>query len=79
MLGIAAIVAFASIFVYVGNNEYHNKGWLLGTVSVLLSLGVTYFTPLSFLGMLGANLLLYAAIWIYNVVSGRSSRSSSGF
>ena len=79
MLGIAAIVAFASVFVYVGNNEYHNKGWLLGTISVLLSLGVMYFTRLSYLGMLGANLLLYAGIWIYNVVSGRPSRSQSGF
>ncbi len=79
MLGIAVIADFASVFVCVGNNEYHNKGWLLGTISVLLSLGVTYFTPLGFLGMLGANLLLYAGIWIYNVVSGRASRSSSGF
>lgn len=79
MPGIAAIVAFASVFVYVGNNEYHNKGWLLGTISVLLSLGVAFFTHLGLLGMLGVNLLLYAGIWIYNVISGRPSRSRSGF
>ena len=78
MLGIAAIVCFISVFVYVGNNEYHNKGCLLGTISGLLSLGVMFFTPLGLLGLLGVNLLLYAGIWIYNVVSGRPSRSRSG-
>lgn len=78
MPGIAAIVCFISVFVYVGNNEYHNKGWLLGTISGLLSLGVMFFTPLGLLGLLGVNLLLYAGIWIYNVVSGRPSRSRSG-
>lgn len=79
MLGSAAIVCFISVFVYVGNNEYHNKGWLLGTISGLLSLGVMFFTSLGLLGLLGVNLFLYAGIWIYNVVSGRPSRSRSGF
>jgi len=37
-----------------------------------------FFTPLGLLGLLGVNLLLYAGIWIYNVVSGRPSRSRSG-
>jgi len=30
------------------------------------------------IGLLGVNLLLYAGIWIYNVASGRPSRSRSG-
>lgn len=78
MLAIAVIVCFISIFVYVGNNEYHNKGWLLGTISGLLSLGMIFFTHLGIIGLLGVNLLLYAGIWIYNVASGRPSRSRSG-
>lgn len=78
MFSIAVIVCFISIFVYVGNNEYHNKGWLLGTISGLLSVGVLLFTRLGLLGLLGVNILLYAGIWIYNVVSGRPSRSRSG-
>lgn len=74
-----AVFFLASVFYYIGNHEYHQKGWLLALISILLSYGVTIFTPTAFIGVVGINLLLYIGIWVYNTLSGKPPRSSSGF
>ena len=74
-----AVGGIASVFYYIGNHEYHEKGWLLALISILLSLAVTWFTPTALIGVAGANILLYLGIWAYNVFSGKPPRSSSGF
>jgi len=77
MLALIILIAIASIFYYIGNHEYYEKGWLLGILSVLLSFGGSYL--LGLLGIIGANILLYLAILIYNMVSKRPPGSRSGF
>jgi len=78
MLGYLLIAGFASIFYYVGNNEYYNKGWLLAIISGVLSF-VGIASPLGFFGALGTNLLLYIALFIYNFFSKKPPGSESGF
>lgn len=78
-MGYALIVVLASIFYYIGNHEYYEKGWLLATISVLLSFGASFFLPFGFFGMIGANIVLYLAILIYNLLSKRPPGSRSGF
>ena len=73
-----AVFFVASIFYYIGNHEYHQKGWLLAGISVGLSYAVTIFTPTAFIGVLGVNLLFFVAIWLFNIFSGKPPRSSSG-
>jgi hypothetical protein len=79
MLGIALIGAIASIFYYIGNHEYYEKGWLLALISIIISLGISYFTPLGFIGVIGINIVFYLAILIYNIVSKKPPGSRSGF
>ena len=79
MLGIALIIALASIFYYIGNHEYYEKGWILAILSVILSFGISYLLPLGFIGVIGINILLYIAILIYNIVSKKPPGSQSGF
>jgi hypothetical protein len=69
--------SLASLFYYIGNEEYCNKGWLLALASLLLSLGAWYFLPFSSLGMMSANLFLYLALVLYNVVSNYLPKSRS--
>jgi hypothetical protein len=79
MLGYALIGALASIFYYIGNHEYYDKGWLLAVISVLLSFGVSYLLPVGFIGIIGVNVLFYLGIMIYNIISKRPPGSRSGF
>ena len=79
MISYSVMGICAGVFYYIGNNEYHNKGWLLALISLGLSFGITRFTSLSFFGAVGANVLFYIAIWIYNVLSNKPPRSQSGF
>ena len=74
-----ALFGLASIFYYIGDHEYHNKGWLLATLSIVLSFLIVILTPSGFIGMLGINFLYFLGIWVYNVFSGKPPRSSSGF
>lgn len=73
-----AVFFLASIFYYVGNHEYHQKGWLLALISVILSYGVSVLTPLSLIGVAAINILFFIGIWLYNILSGKPPRSSSG-
>ena len=74
-----AVFGIASVFYYIGDHEYNNKGWLLAVISIILSYAVTWLTPAALLGVLGINVILYIGIWLYNVLSGKPPRSSSGF
>jgi hypothetical protein len=78
MLGLTLVFAFASLFYYVGNNDYRNKGWLLAMLSVILSF-VGFRTGFSFIGALGTNLLLFLGLFIYNVFSKKPPGSQSGW
>lgn len=78
MLGLILIVGFASLFYYLGNNDYHNKGWVLAILSVILSFA-GFRNGLSFIGALGANLLLFLVLFIYNICSKKPPGSQSGF
>jgi hypothetical protein len=76
MLSIILIVALASVFYRIGDHEYTRKGWLLALLSLILSFagGSTGF---GFLGILGANLVLYLICLGYNLISNKPP--SSGF
>jgi hypothetical protein len=71
-----ALIALAVTFYRVGEHEYRT-GWPLAGASLLLSFGGSYFFGL--FGMIGANILLYIGLTIYNIVSDRPPGSSSGF
>ena len=79
MLGIALIAALASIFYYIGDHEYYEKGWLLAVISFVLSIGTSYFLPLGFIGVIGINILFYIGIMVYNIISKKPPGSRSGF
>jgi len=79
MIGYIVIFVVASIFYYIGNHEYYEKGWLLGLISVGLSFGISYLLPLGFIGIIGINIVFYISILIYNIVSKRPPGSRSGF
>ena len=78
-MGYIVVFFLASVFYYIGNHEYHRKGWLLALISIGLSYGIMLFTPSALLGVLGVNILFFIGIWIWNIVSGKPPRSSSGF
>lgn len=75
-MGYAILFALAVIFYRIGDHEYRS-GWPLAGLSLLLSFVGSYFVP--FFGMIGANILLYIGLTIYNVFSKRPPGSSSGF
>lgn len=76
MLSIILIISLASVFYRIGDNEYGNKGWLLATLSVILSFAGGW-TGFGFLGILGANLALYLVCLGYNLISNKPP--TSGF
>ena len=69
----------ASIFYYIGNQDYNEKGWLLAIISILLSLGAGHFFQFALFGIIGVNVLFYLGLLIYNIVSQRPPGSRSGF
>jgi hypothetical protein len=71
-----ALIALAVIFYRIGEHEYRT-GWPLAGASLLLSFGGSYFFGL--FGMIGANILLFIGLTIYNMVSDHPPGSSSGF
>jgi hypothetical protein len=75
-MGYLALIALAVIFYRIGEHEYRT-GFPLAGASLLLSFGGSYVFGL--FGMIGANILLFIGLTIYNVVSGRPPGSSSGF
>jgi uncharacterized membrane protein len=75
-LGILLIAGFAVLFHYVGNNDYYKKGWLLAIVSLLVSFGGSVA---GFLGIFGANLLLYVVLLVYNLFRKKPPGSGSGW
>jgi hypothetical protein len=78
MLDLILIFGFASLFYYLGNNDYHNKGWMLAILSVILSF-VGFSTGFSLIGALGTNLLLFLVLFIYNLCSKKPPGSQSGW
>lgn len=64
MLGYLVITVIASVFYYIGNHEYYEKGWLLAVVSGLLSYGAISLLPFGFLGAFGVNILFYLALLV---------------
>ena len=75
-MGYAILIALAVIFFRIGDHEYRS-GWPLASVSILLSFLGSYF--FGFFGLIGANILLYLGLTVYNPVSKRPPGSSSGF
>ena len=79
MFGYIILGTIASVFYYIGNHEYYEKGWLLATISVIISFGVDYFLPFAYFGIIGANILFYFSLLIFNLISKRPPGSRSGF
>ncbi len=78
MLTYLVIGGVASVFYYIGNHEYYEKGWILAIVSILFSFAAWYFLPFVWFGMIGANVLLYLILLILNMISKRPPGSRSG-
>jgi hypothetical protein len=69
-------ILFAFIFYYIGNHDYNQKGVVLGLASVALSLiGASYSI---WYGFIGANVLFYLGIMVYNVVAKPPKTPKSG-
>jgi uncharacterized membrane protein YfcA len=77
-MGWALLLSLASVFYYIGNNDYYNKGWLLALASIACSF-LGFATGLSLLGAFGANVLLYLILFFYNLLTRRPPGSQSGF
>jgi uncharacterized membrane protein YfcA len=75
-MGYAILIALAVIFYRIGEHEYRS-GWPLAGASLVLSFLGSYI--FAFFGMIGANVLLYIGLTVYNIVSKRPPGSSSGF
>lgn len=76
MLGILLIAGLASVFYHIGDNEYTNKGWILALLSLILSFAGNAI-GLGFIGVLGANLVLYLISLGYNLI--KNKPPTSGF
>jgi hypothetical protein len=68
------VLAFASVFCFIGDNEYAGKGWLLALLSIAFSatgiaLGI---------GALYSNILLYLTCLAFNMITDKYPRSGSG-
>jgi hypothetical protein len=57
------VAAIASGFFYIGNTQFKDKGLFFATLSIMLSFVAMTFTTLSWYGVVGANLVLYAVIF----------------
>lgn len=79
MLGYIAIAVVASVFYYIGDHEYRQKGWLLALISVILSFIALFFIPLGFIGIFVINVLFFVGLMIFNVASNKPPGSQSGF
>ena len=75
-MGYLILAALAVVFYRIGEHEYRT-GWPLAIASVLVSFAGSYF--FSFFGIIGANILLYGGLTVYNIVTKRPPGSSSGF
>jgi hypothetical protein len=67
-IGLFFIVSLAGVFYLIGNTDYDNKGWLLALISVVFSF---FGSVAGFLGIFGANLVLYVILLIYNLLRKR--------
>ena len=73
-IGTVIVIALATVFYRIGEHEYR-KGWPSAVASVLLSLlGGHFFGTL---GIVGAGVLLFFGLTVYNML--RPPGSSSGF
>ena len=70
LANLACGLVIAAIFNYIGNKEFFEKGGLLVSVSISLSLIGALWWDLE--GLLIANGLLYVGIFIYNLFFKRS-------
>ena len=77
-MGLMFMIVIASVFYYIGNNDYYNKGWLLALLSVVLTF-VGLASPLSLIGAFAANALLYLLLLIYNMCRKKPPGSQSGW
>ena len=75
-MGYLILAALAVAFYRIGEHEYRT-GWRLEVASVLVSFAGSYFSPV--FGIIGANILLYVGLTVYNIVTKRPPGSSSGF
>ncbi len=75
-MGFLVLIALAVISYRIGEHQYRS-GWPLAGASLGLSFIGNHFLP--FFGMMGANLLLFIGITVYNLVSKKPPGSSSGF
>ena len=64
------------VFYRIGEHEYRT-GWPLAVASISVSFAGSYFSPV--FGIIGANILLYLGLTVYNIVTKRPPGSSSGF
>ena len=75
-MDILLYIALTTIFYRIGETDY-NKGATLASLSFVLSLIGAAFVPI--LGSIAANVLLYIALVIYNLLSKKPPGSQSGF
>jgi hypothetical protein len=68
------VIALATVFYRIGEHEYR-KGWPSAVASIFLSLLGGYF--FGTLGILGAGVLLFFGLTVYNIL--RPPGSTSGF
>jgi uncharacterized membrane protein YfcA len=79
MIAYIAIAVIASLFYYIGNHEYYDKGWLLAAASVVCSFVAAWVLPFAFIDILIGNVALYVGVLVYNLVSKRPPGGRSGF
>ncbi len=79
MLAYVIIGALASVFYYIGNHEYYEKGWLLAILSIVFSFVAAWVIPLGYISILIGNVALYLGVLIYNLVSKKPPGGRSGF
>ena len=77
-MGLMFMIVIASVFYYIGNNDYYNKGWLLAGLSVIFSFA-GLCSPFSLIGEFGANLLFYLLLLVYNMCRKKPPGSQSGW
>ncbi len=73
------LVVTTGLFYYLGNNDYRSKGFFLASLNLALSLLALEYLPFGGFGAIGASVLLYVGVLVYNLLSGHFPGSKSGF
>ncbi len=79
MIFYLVVGVLALTFYRIGESEYVGKGWLIATISFIISIVSAIFTGWGIFAAAGGNILLFIGLTIYNMTSDRDPRSGSGF